>query len=122
MGVARWTAVAASRASSRSWQLLKETCVAAFIGTIQAALTLALSISGFALVRRRAGHTRWQLVGWAVIGGGLAGALTGSIAAAGGASVADALPFAVLGLGTGLIVGLAGVAALALGRLLGREP
>lgn len=43
--------------------------MAAFIGTIQAVLTLGLSISGFALVRRRAGHTRWQVVGGAVIGG-----------------------------------------------------
>ena len=96
--------------------------MAAFIGTIQAVLTLGLSISGFALVRRRAGHTRWQVVGGAVIGGGLAGALTASIAAAGGASTGDTLPFAVLGLGTGLIVGLAGVVAFALGRWLGREP
>ena len=96
--------------------------MAAFINLIQAVLTLGLPIAGFYTIRRRSGHTRRQLVLGAALGGGCAGALTAALAAAGGASFGDALPFAALGLGTGLLVGLFGVAAFALGRWLSREP
>jgi len=96
--------------------------MAAFIGTIQTVLALGLPIVGYFVVRRRQGHTRWQLVVAAGIGGGVAGAIAAALAAVGGASFDDALPFAVLGLATGLIVGLLGVAAFALGRWLSREP
>ena len=93
-----------------------------FFGAIQFVLTLGLPIGGFLLARRRPGHTRRQLVVAAAIGGGLAGAFMAVLTAAGGGSLDDALPFALFGLTQGLIIGFAGIGALALGRWLGREP
>ena len=96
--------------------------MADMFGLIQSLLTIGLPIGAFWLARRRSGHTRLQLIGAAALGGGVAGALTAAFAAAGGTSLSVALPFAFFGLGTGLGVGLLGVAALALGRWLGRQP
>ena len=90
---------------------------------IQLLLELVLSIGAFALVRRRAAHTRRQLVAAATIGGGVGGAMTSAfIALLGDASFTDIVPFALFGLLTGFTVGLCGVLALALGRWLDREP
>lgn len=96
--------------------------MAAFVGIIQLALTLALSVGGFLLMRRRPQHTRWHLIVAAGICGGLAGAIVAALAAGGGASLSDALPFAALGVVDGSIIGLLGVAALAFGGWLNREP
>lgn len=96
--------------------------MAALFDTIQLVLTLVLPIGGFLLMRRRPHHTRRQLVVAAALGGGLGGAIVAALAAAGGASMGDALPWAALGLVSGAIVGVLGVAAFAFGAWLNREP
>ena len=86
------------------------------------ALHFALSIAGYYVASKRPGHTRANLVGGALVGGGLSGALVAAYLAVGGASLGDALPWALIGLMWGLMVGLAGVFAHALGRWLSRRP
>ena len=85
-------------------------------------LALLLPIAGFYYVRRRAGHTRAQLVAGAALGGGVAGALIAARAASTGASFLHALPWALLGFVDGAMIGLAGVLALAFGRWLAKRP
>jgi hypothetical protein len=106
----------------RDRRILEESDVAAFFSTMQIVLTLILPIGGFLLVSRRPSHTRRQLVTIAALGGGFGGAIVATLAAAGGASFSDALPWAIIGLVTGSVVGLLGVGAIALGRWLSREP
>ena len=81
-----------------------------------------LSIAGYYIASRRPGHTRANLVAGAVVGGGLSGALVAAFVAVGSASFSDALPWALIGLSWGAIVGLCGVLARALGGWLGRRP
>lgn len=88
----------------------------------QTLLTIVLSAAGFHLMQKRPGHTRGHLIAGAAIGGGIVGALTACLFAAGGASIDAVLPFAVLGLADGVIIGLLALAAQALGRWLHREP
>jgi hypothetical protein len=90
--------------------------------TLQIILGLALSIAGYYIASKRPGHTRANLVVGALVGGGLSGAFVAAFVAVGGASFADALPWAFIGLVWGAIVGLGGVVARAFGRWLGRRP
>ena len=92
------------------------------IDTLQDVLNIVLPICGYFVASRRPGHTRAHLVAGAMLGGGLSGALMAAFVAVGGAPFADALPFALLGLTWGAIVGLLGVMAMALGRWLKRRP
>ena len=92
------------------------------LDTLQDVLNVALPICGYYVASRRPGHTRGHLVGGAMIGGGLSGALMAAWVAVGGGSFSDALPFAVLGLVWGAIVGLLGTIAFAFGRWLKRRP
>jgi hypothetical protein len=92
------------------------------INTIHTLLSLGLSVAGYLIVRRRPAATRGQLIGAAMVGGGIAGAIIAAYVALGGAGIILALPFALTGLVTGVCVGILGVAAFALGRWLGREP
>ncbi len=85
-------------------------------------LAFVLAVVGYAIVARRPGHTRVQLVGSAMVGGGLAGALVACAGALLGQSFEDLLPFALIGLATGAFVGFAGVLAFAVGKWLMREP
>ena len=89
---------------------------------VQSVLALLLPIAGFYYVRRRSDHTRGQLIAGAALGGGLAGAVIAAWAASGGASLLVALPWALIGLAIGAIIGLAGVLAFALGRWLSERP
>jgi hypothetical protein len=96
--------------------------VAAFFQVLQPVLGFLLPIAGFYAVRRRPGHTRAQLIAGAALGGGLSGALIAAISTLGGASFVDTLPWALIGLLSGAIIGLAGVAAFALGGWLNHRP
>lgn len=85
-------------------------------------LAFVFAVVGYTIVARRPSHTRVQLVGGAMVGGGLAGALVACAGAIAGQSFDDLLPFALIGLTTGSFVGFAGVLALAVGKWLRREP
>ena len=92
------------------------------VEAVQAVLALGLPLLAFQFVRRRAAHTRAQLVIAAAIGGGVSGAVAAVVGTMSGASFEDAFPLAVFSLGFGAFVGLVGVVALSLGRWLSRLP
>ena len=91
------------------------------IDTLQDVLNIVLPILGYYVASRRPGHTRGYLLGGAMIGGGLSGAIMAAVATISGGTFSDALPFALLGLVWGAIVGVLGVTAFALGRWLKRR-
>ena len=92
------------------------------INILQISLGLGLSSAGYYIASRRPGHTRANLVGGALVGGGLSGALVAGYVAVGGASLSDALPWALIGLIWGVIIGFGGVLARAIGGWLSRRP
>ena len=92
------------------------------LDTLQDVLNVTLPICGYYVASRRRGHTRAQVVGGAMLGGGLSGALLAAFVAIGGGGFSEALPFAALGLLWGAIVGLLGQMAFAFGRWLKRRP
>lgn len=89
---------------------------------VQTVAVLGLPILAFEHARRRGGHTRFQLVIAAALGGGLSGAVLAIAATAAGASFENALPFAVFNLGIGALIGVFALAARSLGEWLSRLP
>jgi hypothetical protein len=85
-------------------------------------LAFVLAVGGYSLAARRPGHTRLQLVLSAAVGGGVAGALFGIVGTSRGGTFADLLPFELVALIEGLLVGVLGVLAVMVGKWLGREP
>ncbi len=92
--------------------------MAAVIRILQSILGFALPFVGFYAAGRRPGHTQVHLVVGATLGGGLSGAIVAAIGTGGGAPFFDVLPWALIGLLWGAIIGLVGVGAFALGRWL----
>jgi hypothetical protein len=91
------------------------------IDTLQDILNIVLPILGYYVASRRPGHTRAHLAGGAMIGGGLSGAIMAALVTITGGGFSQALPFALLGLVWGAIVGVLGVTAFVLGRWLKRR-
>jgi hypothetical protein len=85
-------------------------------------LAMAFAIIGYTVMSRRTGHTRVHLLAGAALGGGVAGALFALTIALQGTGLADAAPFALIGLYYGAAVGVFGLLAFAVGKWLRREP
>src|SRR5215475_7162761 len=90
------------------------------LDTLQDVLNVTLPICGYYVASRRPGRTRGHLVIGAMLGGGLSGALLAAFVAFGGGGFSEAMPFALLGLLWGAIIGLLGQMAFAFGRWLKR--
>jgi hypothetical protein len=91
------------------------------LDTLQDVLNVTLPICGCYVASRRPGRTRAHLVAGAMIGGGLSGAVLAAFVAFSGGSFSGALPYALLGLLWGAIVGLLGVMVLSFGRWIKRR-
>jgi|KBSMisStaDraftv2_1062788.scaffolds.fasta_scaffold5172898_1 hypothetical protein len=89
---------------------------------LQVVVALGLPILAFEYTRRRGAPTRRDLVIASAVGGGVSGAILAIVAAAGGSSFENTLPFAVFNLGLGAAIGLIALAARSLGEWLSRGP